>query len=293
MIRADGIDILVDLTLHMARNRLLIFARKPAPVQVSYLGYCGTTGLWAMDYRLSDWHMDPEGTDLSCYREETVRLARSYWCYRPGGVTPEIGPLLALAKGHVTFGCLNNFAKVSAGALELWAKILRELPESRLLLQAPEGTSRRRVLEVLEREGVSRERIEFVGRQSWEGYVASLGQVDVALDPFPYGGGITTCDALWMGAPVVSLCGQTSVGRGGCSILKNLALSELLAETPRQYVEIAVCLARDLSRLGDLRSTLRQRMEASPLREARGFARDTEAAYREMWRSWCSKGGLK
>ena len=289
MIRADGIDILVDLALHTARNRLPLFARKPAPVQVSYLGYCGTTGLEAIDYRLSDPYLDPAESDPACYREETLRLPHCYWCYQPGGVTPSPGPLPAARAGYVTFGCLNNFAKVCAPALELWAEIMREVRGSRLLLHAPTGSSQRDVIERFASRNVSRERLEFVWRQSWEEYVQSLSRIDLALDPFPYGGGITTCDALWMGVPVVSLSGRTAVGRGGRSILANLGLADLIGESPREYCDIAVSLSRDLARLAGLRSTLRERMEQSPLRDAPGFARAVESVYRKIWRRRCEQ----
>ncbi|HEY2341926.1 MAG TPA: tetratricopeptide repeat protein, partial [Chthoniobacteraceae bacterium] len=289
-IRADRIDILVDLTLHMAQNRLLVFARKPAPVQVTYLGYCGTTGLGAIDYRMSDPYLDPPESDLTCYRETTVRLPRSYWCYRPGGATPDPGPAPASKGQPMIFGCLNNFAKVSVETLELWIEILRDVPHSRLLLNAQPGPCREAAWEKMRKAGLSTDRLEFVERGKWERYIENLQKIDLALDPFPYGGGISTCDALWMGIPVVSLSGRTAVGRGGRSILTNVGLPELVAETPAQYLEIAVSLARDLPRLSELHSTLRERMECSPLRDARGFARDFEAAFREMWRKWCTEG---
>ena len=248
-IREDRIDILVDLALHSAGNRLPLFARKPAPIQVAYLGYCSTTGLEAIDYRLSDPFLDPPGSDLSCYSEETIRLLHSYWCYEPMKSTPAVTALPALGRGYVTFGCLNNFAKVSEGALDLWMSILREVPGSRLLLQAPLGRARLRVVERFAAGGIAKERLEFVLKQAWEAYLKSLSGMDLALDPFPYGGGITSCDALWMGVPVVSLSGRTAVGRGGRSILSNIGLPELVAETPEQYIEIAVALANDLPRL--------------------------------------------
>ena len=287
MIRADRIDILVDLTLHMAPNRLRVFACKPAPVQVTYLGYCGTTGLEAMDYRLSDPYFDPPGSDLSCYREETIRLPRSYWCYEPLGATPAVSSLPALSAGFVTFGCLNSFSKVSDAALALWLEVLRAKPASRLLLQAPSGSCRREVVQRFRAAMSPEDRLEFVGMQSWEGYLETLQRLDIALDPFPYGGGITTCDGLWMGVPLVTLAGRTSVGRGGKSILSNLGLPELVAETPEQFLRIAVSLAEDLPRLTCLRSTLRERMERSPLRDAPGHAREVEAALRGMWEEWC------
>ncbi len=287
LISEDEIDILVDLSLHTTRNRLLVFARKPAPIQISYLAYCSTTGLNAMDYRFSDPYLDPPGNDLSCYQEETVRLPDSYWCYQPSGPCPDVANLPALASGCVTFGCLNNFAKVSPEALNLWMEILQVLPSSRLLLHVPTGSCREKVSQRFAAQGITLDRLEFVERQFWDNYLATLQRIDVVLDPFPYGGGITTCDALWMGVPVVSLSGQTAVGRGGRSILCNIGLPELVAETPEQYVKIALSLAGDLSRLGVIRSELRDRMERSPLRDAKGHAQKIESAYREMWRRWC------
>ncbi len=289
LIRADAVDILVDLALHTDGNRLTLFARKPAPVQVTWLGYCSTSGLVTIDYRFSDTHLDPPGVDLSPYSEETVYLPRTYWCYEPAGPTPDVTPLPALASGSVNFGCLNNFAKVSGPTLELWMEILRAAPDSRLLLHAPVGSARESVLERFERHTITPERVEFVGRQSWEQYLRTLQRIDIALDPFPYGGGISTCDALWMGVPVVTLSGETAVGRGGRSILSTIGLPELIAETRAQYAQIAVSLATDLTRLSELRSSLRDRMERSPLRDAGGFARDMEAVWRDLWRRWCRK----
>jgi len=285
-IREDQIDILVDLALHTGHNRLLVFARKPAPVQVCYLGYCGSTGLSAMDYRLSDPHLDPPDTDLSCYSEKTLRLPRTYWCYQPD-ITPAPSPSPALKNGFITFGCLNNFAKVSLGTVDLWAKILAAVPNSRLILHAYPGKHLDEVTQRLDRAKVPSHRLHFVGRQSSMEYLQTYSRIDIALDPFPYGGGITTCDALWMGVPVVTLSGQTAVGRGGRSILSNLGLPELIAFTPDQYVQIAIELASDRNRMNTLRQNMRSRMLASPLMDAAGFARDMESAYRLMWRAWC------
>jgi predicted O-linked N-acetylglucosamine transferase (SPINDLY family) len=311
LVRQDRIDILVDLTLHMANNRLLVFARKPAPVQVTYLGYCGTTGLSTMDYRLSDPYLDPvdsltlaqgrpvdvaqgeaPSADLSCCSEKTVRLPRTYWCYHPGGPAPDPSPPPAVQNGFVTFGCLNNFAKVSAPAIDLWARILAELPTSRMIIHSNAGKHPGHAVRRFEEGGVTRNRLQFIGAQPWPGYVAAYSQIDIALDPFPHGGGITTCDALWMGVPVVTLSGQTPVGRGGRSILSNLGLPELIAFTPEQYVQIATDLARDLDLLEHLRLGMRARMRASPLMDAAQFARDMESAYRRMWRTWCDSGRL-
>ena len=287
-IRADQIDILVDLSVHSAENRLLLFARRPAPVQITYLGYCSTTGMEAMNYRVSDPFLDPVEQGNGSYSEKTVRLARSYWHYTPLGETPEPGRSPAAA-GFTTFGSLGNFAKISPGILDLWSKILGAMPRSRLLLHAPEGSCRDRVLKHLGSEGMSAERVEFVAKQGWEGYIRTWQKIDVALDTLPYGGGITTCDALWMGVPVVTLVGATAVGRGGKSILGNLGLKNLVAESPEQYVEIATRLGADCAKREELRRTLRQRMSDSPLRDAGGFARDIESIYNEVWEDWCAR----
>lgn len=290
LVRDDRIDILVDLTLHMAGNRLLLFARKPAPVQVTYLGYCGTTGLGTMDYRLSDVFLDPPDADLTGYTEETIRLPQSYWCYEPRGGAPDASAVPALSAGHVCFGCLNNFCKASPAAQDLWGRLLAAVPGSRLLMHANPGPHLEPVLERLGRAGVAADRIEFVPKQSWTGYVATYQRIDIALDPFPYNGGITTCDALWMGVPVVSLIGDLAVRRAGYSILSNMGLSDLAAASPEEYLRTAADLARDLPRLQSLRGTLRQRMIASPLMDANRFARDVENVYRRMWEAWCAGG---
>jgi predicted O-linked N-acetylglucosamine transferase (SPINDLY family) len=281
-IRADRVDILVDLSLHMAHNRLLTFARKPAPVQVTYLGYCGTTGLETMDYRLSDPHLDPPDGDLSHYAEQTVRLPVSYWCYQPSGPAPDVGPPPWRSNGFITFGCLNNFAKVSAPAMRLWGRVLEATPNSRLLVHCPEGSHRRRVLERFDSAGVDPGRLDLVGFQSRDVYMQTYHRIDVALDPFPYGGGITTCDGLWMGVPAITLSGSTAVGRGGRSILSNIGLPHLVAHSADEYVH----LASEAARWTELRPTLRGRMEASPLMDAGRFARDAEAAFRRMWLAW-------
>ena len=288
LVRQDGIDIAVDLMLHGDNNRLLVLARKPAPVQVTYLAYCSSTGLSTIDYRLSDPYLDPPGMDESVYSERTMRLPETYWCYQPILAPPGVHPLPALERGHITFGCLNSFSKVSEGTLAAWAELLRAVPNADLLLHATEGRRRARVREGFAREGVATERLRFAGVMPIEQYFALYRQIDIALDTFPFGGGTTTCDALWMGVPVVSLVGRTAVGRGGLSILSNVGLPELAARSEGEYVRIARDLAGDLPRLERLRSTLRQRMEQSPLMDAPRFARAVEAAYRQMWRQWCA-----
>jgi predicted O-linked N-acetylglucosamine transferase (SPINDLY family) len=290
LIRQDRIDVLVDLGLHAANACLPIFAHKPAPVQVTYLAYAGSSGLTTMDYRLSDPYLDPAGGDDSIYSEQTIRLPQTYWCYRPVVDLP-LQPPPALEKGFITFGCLNDFGKVNEPLLSLWARVLGAVPHSRLLLHAYEGSHRQRVLDHLQREGIDPQRVSFVGRAPVAAYLERYRSIDIALDTHPYGGGTTTCDALWMGVPVVSLAGKTAVGRAGLSILTNVGLPELVANTPEEYVRLAVDLAGDLPRLKELHSTLRQRMQASPLMDGPRFARNVEAAYRQMWRNWCQRGG--
>jgi len=287
-IRADQIDVLVDLTMHMAGSRLLSFARKPAPVQVTYLAYVSTTGMAAMDYRLTDRYLDPPGEEPRHYAEQSIRLPETYWCYRPGVETPGVNALPALDAGWVTFGSLNNFCKLSPAALDTWIRLLQAVPRSRLLLHAHRGSHRDRLRELLAERGVLPERVSFMGALPAEEYFRLYHRVDVALDPFPYSGGTTTCDALWMGVPVVSLAGPTAVGRGGVSILSNVGLQELVANDLEHYVALATELAGAPSRLVQLRTTLRRRMQQSPLMDAPRFARHVEAAYRETWRRWCA-----
>ncbi len=289
IVREDRIDILVDLTLHMVGNRLLMFARKPAPVQVTFAGYPGTTGLSAIDYRLTDPYLDPPGLHDDHYAEESVRFFDSFWCYDPPDREPTVNQLPALANGSVTFGCLNHFGKVNQPVLRLWAKVLRAVAGSRLLLLTPEGPQRQSTLEQLSEEGVSPERVNFVGHQPRQAYLGLYHHIDIVLDTFPYNGHTTSLDSLWMGVPVITLVGQTVVGRAGLSQLTNLCLPELIAGTPEDFVRIAVDLASDLPRLGELRTTLRGRMETSPLMDVERFVRGIEAAYRAMWQRWCER----
>jgi len=286
-IRQDRIDILVDLALHTGGNRLLAFARKPSPVQVTYLGYCGSTGLDAIDYRVSDPHIDPPGSDESHYTEKTIRLPKTYWCYQPGvDPTPDVCPSPAITNGFVTFGCQNNYCKITAPVWTAWTAILRALPNSKILIYSPRGSHRETARKILADSGVDSNRLLFSESRQLE-YFQRYNQIDIALDPFPFGGGTTTCDALWMGVPVITLWGKTAVGRGGGSILSNLGLERLIAPSPEKYVQIAVDLASDLDQMKSLRQNMRARMLASPLMDAESFTRDMESAYRQMWRNWC------
>jgi predicted O-linked N-acetylglucosamine transferase (SPINDLY family) len=287
LVRADRVDVLVDLTMHMSGSRMLMFARKPAPVEVTYLAYCSTTGLGAMDYRLSDPYLDPVGIDESVYSEKTVRLPCTYWCYHAAKDAPEVSALPAASNGYVTFGCLNNYCKVTRPTFEAWFEILRRVPGSRLLIHVDAGSHRERARAEASAAGIEPGRVEFQGFAPYEEYLKIYHRIDVALDPFPYTGGTTSCDALWMGVPIVTLAGKTAVSRGGFSILSNIGMGELVARDVEQYVRIAAELAGDLSRLGEIRSTLRERVRGSPVCDVRQFARDVEGAYRDMWRRWC------
>jgi predicted O-linked N-acetylglucosamine transferase (SPINDLY family) len=285
MIRRDRIDILVDLALHLDGNRLLLFARKPAPVQVTFAGYPGTTGLKSIDYRLTDPYLDPPGMNDAFYSEESIRLANCFWCYDPVRDSPIDEPH-ASGPRPLTFGCLNNFCKVNDSVLKVWSAVLRGCPDSRMVILAGAGSHRRRTLEAL---AVEPQRVEFVAHCPRAQYLELHRRLDVVLDTFPYNGHTTTCDALWMGVPVVTLAGKTAVGRGALSILSNAGLPELIADSHDEYVRIATELAFDLPRRTTLRSTLRQRMEKSPLMDAPRFAREVEAAYRQMWRRRCAR----
>jgi len=286
MIRADQVDILVDLAMHTAGNRLPVFARQPAPVQVAWLAYPGSTGLPGMGYRLTDAHLDPPGS-RSCgtawSAEEPVRLPDCWCCYQPADDSPEINPLPAFSAEGLTFGSLNNFAKVNEGALALWARVLAAAPGSRLLMFCPEGSARERVLACFHQRGIAPERVVLTGfLPRWE-YLQLYQRIDLALDPFPCNGMTTTCDALWMGVPVVTLAGEMPVSRAGLSILSTIGLAEMAAYSEDDYVRLAVKLAGNLPRLAELRATLRPRMLASPLMDAPRFARNVEAAYWSMW----------
>jgi len=283
-IRADGIDVLVDLAAHSGGNRLLVFARRPAPVQVTYLAYCSTTGVDAMDYRVTDRFLDPPG-EWSGYTETSLHLPHCYWCYSE----PQVRPTTARAAGPPTFGCLNNFAKVSDYTLELWTRLLLRVPEARLVLYARTEFHRDRVRRALRGAGVDEARAAFVGRQSLADYLLTYREIDVALDPHPYCGGTTSCDALWMGVPVVSLAGHTAVSRAGATLLANVGLEQLVARDGEHYVELAAGLIRDADGLAALRAGLRSRMEASPLMDAAQFARDFEALLKAAWRAWCER----
>jgi len=286
MIRQDGVDILVDLTQHLAGNRLAVFARKPAPIQASFAGYPESTGLDAIEYRISDRHLEAGSANVGTGSKERVCLIDSFWCYDPCGEDVEVNGLPAGESGQITYGCLNNVCKVNEPVLGLWARVLGRVANSRLVLLSTVGSHRQRILETLGSEGVEAHRVEFVEYRPRREYLETYHRLDIVLDTAPYNGHTTSLDALWMGVPVVSLVGETPVSRAGVSQLTNLGLPELAAHSEEDYVRIAVELAGNLARLSELRSTLRSRMKASVLMDAPRFARNIEAAYRSMWEAW-------
>jgi predicted O-linked N-acetylglucosamine transferase (SPINDLY family) len=287
MIRTDQIDLLVDLGNHTADNRLSLFGRKPAPVQATLLGLQFTTGTTAIDYRITDAGCDPPGMTEAINSEQLYRLPEISLCYKnPLGLA--VNDLPALALDRVTFGSFNTFNKITDAAIAVWSKILRRLPTARLLLLAhisPQAD--RRLLEKFASHGIEADRLLLMGKMGRVEYQRLYHQVDIALDPFPYTGYFTSCDAMWMGVPLVTLAGRSGMARQGASLLAHLGLPDLIASTPEEYADKAVELARDLPRLVHLRTTLRDRMSHSTLMNPARYTRQLEEAYRWMWRQWC------
>ena len=283
-IRADRIDILVDLSGHTEFNRLPVFARRAAPVQITYLGFPNSTGVRAMDYRITDSLTDPSPFADGLHSEKLLRLSDSQWCFRPFGAL-KIDSLPARKNGFVTFGSFNSLAKASDTLLQCWARILSDLPDSHLRitrLRSPQRAAA--IIALFARFGIAAERIECFAYQHLVHYGALSTGVDIALDHFPYNGVTTTCESLLAGVPVVSMYGAHGVSRSGLSILTSIGLKELASASPNDYVKTAVTLAGDLKRLERIRSGLRARFDQSPLRDERRFAASFEAQLRSAWR---------
>jgi predicted O-linked N-acetylglucosamine transferase (SPINDLY family) len=288
-VREDGIDILFDLAGHTGGNRLLVFAQKPAPIQITWLGYVGTTGLTAMDYLLADRHEVPEAAE-SYYQERVLRMPAGYVCYAPPGYAPPVSRLPALQQEHVTFGSFSNPTKVTPQLIEVWSRILRRVVRARLVLKfrgMDDPWLVRRLGEMFASQGVDGARLGFLGSAGHAELFEQYHRVDVALDPFPYNGGLTTCEALWMGVPVVTCPGETFAGRHSLTHLSNVGLTETIARTLDEYVEVAVSLASDWPRLAALRAGLRERMTASPLCDGERFADNLMRVLRDVWQGWC------
>jgi len=290
LIREDGIDILIDLSGHTAKNRLPVFALRPAPVQASWLGYFGATGLKSMDYLVMDGFAVPEGEERG-YSEAIVRLPHGRFCYAPPDYAPAPVDPPSLRRGFVTFGSFNHVAKIGDGVVRLWAQVLKADDSSRLVLKwkaLREESVRSRLIAAFAAEDVAADRLELRGFSPHREMLEQYGDIDIALDPFPFGGGLTSCEALWMGVPVVTWPGDRPASRQTAGFLDNIGMRDCIASSPDDYVARATALASDRQRRAELRHSLRARMAASPLCDAPRFARALEAAYHGMWRRWRS-----
>lgn len=292
IIRNDRIDILVDLVGHTGGvNRILLFARKPAPIQVNWIGYPTTTGISKIDYKIVDNYTDPPEMTDRFYTEKLLRLPESFLCYLPDQDSPDVVKLPALTSGHITFGSFNNFVKVVPEVMMLWSRILKNVRNSQLIMKSP-GFSDKAICSYIKSffkdEGIETERIKLhQPLPSIKEHLDLYNQIDIGLDTFPYNGTTTTCEAMWMGVPVVTLAGDTPSSRVGISLLSNVGVRELISSTDNQYFEIAVNLAKNVEKLKTLRKRLRDMMIHSPLTDAKKFTINLEKLYRKMWETWC------
>lgn len=292
-IRRDGIDILVDLTGHTANSRLLAFSARPAPIQVSYLGYPNTTGVPAIDYRLTDAWADPPGIADAFHTEKLIRLPQGFLCYLPSRHAPPVSQLPAMTNPTITFGSFNNLSKITPDVIDLWVELLRAIPTSRLVIKNSslgDAPTRDHYLQLFAKQDIDPGRLDLLPPiHANDEHLGVYGQIDIGLDTFPYNGTTTTCEALWMGVPVITLAGSMHAGRVGVSLLSQIGLDDLIAESVQDYVRIAVELASDRHKLANLRAELRDRMGQSALCNGAAFARKIEDAYRDMWASHCAQ----
>jgi protein O-GlcNAc transferase len=290
LIRKDQIDILVDLS-GLTSPRILSFARKPAPVQVTWIGYPATTGISTIDYKIVDNVTDPSGIAEQFYTETLIRMPDCFLCYQSDRDGPGINQLPALESGHITFGSFNNFAKLSPQVFALWSEVLIKIPDAHLVMKAwsfSDKKARQHALEMFSKENVAAERITLLSyKQSSREHLSLYNMIDIGLDTFPYNGTTTTCEALWMGIPVITLAGNAHVSRVGMSLLSTVGLPEFVARTSDEFVDIAVNLAADLNKLNSLRERLRGMMQSSPLMNAKEFTVNLETCYRLIWDKWC------
>lgn len=292
MIREDGVHVLLDLAGHTANNRLPMFAGRAAPVQASWLGYFATTGVATMDYLIADpWTLPP--SEEQYFTEKIWRLPETRLCFTPPEIDVPVAQLPALAKKHITFGCFSSIAKLNDNVIALWSQLLHAIPDSRLFLKArqlADAAVRKKLLERFAVTGVGADRLLLEGPSPRADYLAAYGQVDIGLDTFPFTGGTTTAESLWMGVPVLTLAGDCFLARQGIGLLMNAGLTDWVANNPIEYVAKAVEKSRDLSGLASLRSALRHQVATSPLFDASRFARQFEQA---MWDMWAVHSGKK
>jgi protein O-GlcNAc transferase len=290
---SDGVDVLIDLAGHTFNNRLPVLAWRPAPLQVSWLGYCATTGLAEVDAFIADpWVAPPRADDQ--FIEPVLRLPHTFLCFTPPQFDVSVAPLPALSGGGVRFGGFNDLAKMNDAVVAVWSRVLQAVPHSILVLQSAalqDADVRQAVLARYEQHGIPADQLELRPAQPRAEYLAGYGQIDISLDPFPYPGGTTTLESLWMGVPVLTLPGTTALSRQGLSVMTNLALTEWVATSEDDYVHRAVRHANDLVGLSALRGSLRPRLLASPLCDAPRFAQDFEAALRSLWQQYCNRIG--
>ena len=286
-IHDDGIDLLIDLSGHTNGNRLLTFARKPAPVQLTYLGYPGSSGLEAMDYRITDHYADSEGSDVF-YREKLLRLPTSLWCYQPAVQMPEISELPAKKNGFITFGSFNSSNKIDQESIILWANLLLALPTARLVMVTiPEGERRQSLIEQFTSLGVSHERVTFYAALPAAEFHQLLGTMDLTLDPLHVNGATTTCESLWMGVPVMTVVGERFLSRAGYSILKSCGLEKFVARSHPEFIQLAQTIAADVDALAQLRGSMRQMLKNTPVVDGAQFTKNYETLLRSAWREWC------
>ena len=293
LIEGDRIDILVDLAGHTGSNRLPVFALKPAPIQITYLGYPNTSGLSTIDYRFSDRYADPQGMTDDHYTEKLIRLPHCFLCYQPPSHAPDVINLPAQTLKQITFGSFNNLPKLTPQVIALWSKVLHAVPNSRIILKInwfDDAGTRDRYWQLFNHNGIDSKRVKLIGLIADPiDHLAFYGNIDIALDPFPYHGTTTTCEALWMGVPVITLAGKTHVSRVGVSLLNAIGLPELIATNSDEYIALAVRLASNLENLAQLRAELRNRMTNSYLCNRLAHTQNIETAYREVWQRYCSK----
>ena len=295
LIKKDKIDILVDLSGHTAGNRLLVFTQKPSPIQVTWLGYPNTTGLSSIDYRLTDIIADPIGEADELNSETLLRLPNGFQCYQGNENIPVSIELPQKRLEKITFGSFNNISKITTTVIKTWSKILLAIPTSRLVLKLPKLDDNKSYYnELFIQEGILKERIEFYQpTPSIEEHLSLYNTIDICLDPFPYNGATTTCEALWMGVPVITLLGNNHVGRVGASILTNIGLTDFIAHDIKDYIDLAVKMSANTKVITELRAGLRERMKKAPLCDAHSFARDIEMVYQDMWSKYQLKVSIK
>ena len=290
LVRKDRIDLLIDLSGHTENNRLLMFARKPAPVQITSIGYPDTTGLGTIDYRISDERADPSGMTEHLHTEQLLRLKSGFLCFSPPPESPEVSDLPARMNKYITFGSFNIMTKITPDIIKAWAEILSRLPNSRFFIKnrwLTDTVLQERIAAVFVKHGIQHNRVIISGRTTKKEHMAACGKVDIALDTYPYNGTTTTCDALWMGVPVITRSGKTHVSRTGASLLSQIGLDDLVTHTKHQYIDKAVQLALDLPRLGNLRIDLREMMCNSSLCNEKKYIAELEELYRNVWMIWC------